>query len=111
MANLDQIRAEVEENGSVTQSAITLIGGLAQQIRDLSTDPAALQALADQLDSQNSALAAAVAANTPASDGGTGATGGGEPTPTDGGTGEPTDGGTGEPTDGTGEVTDGGPTV
>ncbi len=62
---LDRLTTEVAENTTVIQSAITLINGLAQQIRDLSTDPAALNALADTLDAQSNALAEAVTANTP----------------------------------------------
>lgn len=61
---LVRLQAEVEENTEVIGSAVTLIGGLAQQIRDLQDDPAALAALADQLDAQTASLAAAVAANT-----------------------------------------------
>jgi hypothetical protein len=64
-AELDRLTAEVSETHSAVDSAVTLIAGLAQQIRDLSTDPAALNALADDLDAQQAAIAAAVAANTP----------------------------------------------
>lgn len=66
MTDLSQITAEVQQNGDVIESAKALLGSLAQQVRDLSTDPAALQALADQLDAQSNDLASAVAANTPA---------------------------------------------
>lgn len=62
---LQRLTEEVAENTTVNQSAITLIAGLAQQIRDLKDDPVAIAALADQLDAQNAALAAAVTANTP----------------------------------------------
>lgn len=63
---LTKITNEVTETKGIIQSAVTLIEGLAGQIRDLKDDPAALDALADSLDSDSSALAAAVAANTPA---------------------------------------------
>lgn len=66
MADLSRLTQEVSENTAVINSAITLINGLAEQIRALSTDPAALNALADQLDAQSNALASAVAENTPA---------------------------------------------
>lgn len=66
MVDLTRITNEVAENASVIQSAITLLNGLSEQIRELSTDPVALGELADQLDAQSEALAAAVAANTPA---------------------------------------------
>jgi len=64
--DLSALQTEVEQQQSVVQSAITLIGGLAQQLRDAAGDPAAIQALADQLDASTNALAAAVEANTPA---------------------------------------------
>src|SRR5688572_27389317 len=62
---LDALRREVEENNTVMQSAATLLGNLAQQIRDMAEDPAALRALADEMDANTSQLAAAVTANTP----------------------------------------------
>lgn len=65
MTDLTALQASVNETTTVEQSAITLIDGLADQIRALSTDPAALAALADQLSTQSAALAADVAANTP----------------------------------------------
>ncbi len=64
-AALDKITAEVTETKGIIQSAVTLINGLAGQIRDLKDDPAALDALADSLDSDSKALADAVAANSP----------------------------------------------
>ena len=64
-AATDRIAAEVAEGTEVGQSAIRLITGLAQQIRENAEDPAALNALADSLDANNAALAEAVAANTP----------------------------------------------
>ncbi len=63
---LDDLTAEVEETNSVMDSAVTLIGGLADQIRALSNDPVALKKLAADLDGQSKRLADAVAANTPA---------------------------------------------
>lgn len=65
-AALDRLTTEVNENTAVIDSAVTLINGLAQQIRDAVDDPAKLNALADELDAKSNALAAAVAANTPA---------------------------------------------
>jgi hypothetical protein len=62
---VDRIESEVAEAKSVAQSAIALLGGLSQQIRDNAQDPAKLTALADELDANNAALAAAVVANTP----------------------------------------------
>lgn len=65
MADLSRLQAEVEENSDVVASAATLLGQLSQLIRDNATDEAALLALADDLDTNNAALAAAVATNTP----------------------------------------------
>lgn len=64
-ASLDRLTAEVAETNAVIDSAITLINGLAQAIRDAATDPAALEALATELDTKANELAGAVAANTP----------------------------------------------
>lgn len=65
MADLTALTAEVERNTEVDASAIALLTGLAAQIEALKTDPAALQALADQMRGSSDSLAAAVAANTP----------------------------------------------
>ena len=66
MADLTALTAEVARNTSVDESAIVLLTGLAAQIEALKTDPVALQGLADTLRGSSDALAAAVAANTPA---------------------------------------------
>lgn len=60
---LDALTAQVASNTSVIQSAITLIGGLRQQIIDAGTDPAALKALTDSMAASDAALAVAVGAN------------------------------------------------
>jgi TolA-binding protein len=62
---LARLQTEVTEMAGVVDSAIVLINGLAQQIRDLAGQPAELAKLADDLDAKAGALAAAVAANTP----------------------------------------------
>lgn len=68
MATLADLQTKVTNNTTVISSALTLIQGLKAQLDAAiaSNDPAALQALSDQLDSADSSLAAAVAANTPA---------------------------------------------
>lgn len=66
MANLDSLKAALEADTSATNSAITLIEELAAQIKAVSADQAAVDALADQFAAQAKALADAVAANTPA---------------------------------------------
>ena len=68
-AALDRVQAEVTEMSAAVDSAIVLIEGLAQRIRDLATDPVALNAFADELDAKSNALAAAVVANTPTAEG------------------------------------------
>lgn len=62
---LDDLKREVQESRQVTEGAITMIGGLADQIRELKEDPEALEELAAELDAQQTALAAAITANTP----------------------------------------------
>ena len=64
-AQLDQLKADVAAEKTVIDSAVALLGGLAQQIRDLAEDPAALSQLATDIESQTASLAAAVTANTP----------------------------------------------
>jgi hypothetical protein len=61
-AELDRLTTEVAETKAGVASAIRLIQGLAQQIRDNATDPVALNALADDLDAQQKDLADAVVA-------------------------------------------------
>ena len=63
---LDRLTAEVAETRTAVNSVITLVAGLAQQIRDLKEDPAALEALANELDAAQAEIAAAVTENTPA---------------------------------------------
>lgn len=66
MAQLDTLTAEVTRNTTVVKSALTLIQGLKKQLDDAGTDPAKLKALSDSLAANDDELAAAVAANTPA---------------------------------------------
>lgn len=63
---LDALTAEVAVVTNVEQSAITLINGLAAQLAAAGTDPVKLTALHDSLVASSTALASAVAANTPA---------------------------------------------
>lgn len=69
MATLKDIQDKVDAETTIEASAITLLTGLSQQIKDLvaaNGTPADFQALADKLDANNKALSDAVAANTPA---------------------------------------------
>lgn len=63
---LDNVTREVQENGDVIDSAVTVLSELASQIEELKNDPVALQALADSLDANSRKLADAIVANTPA---------------------------------------------
>lgn len=60
---LDTLTVEVTEMATVVDSAILLIQGLAARLEDIADDPAAILALANELDSKAGELAAAVAAN------------------------------------------------
>lgn len=64
--DLNSLRAEVERNTEVDQSAITLLNGLSQQLAEIKNDPQAVQELSDQLRNSSDQLAQAVTANTPA---------------------------------------------
>lgn len=66
MAALDDLTAQVTANSTVLQSAVTLINGIADRITAAGVDPAKLAALTASLKTDDDALAAAVAANTPA---------------------------------------------
>lgn len=61
---MDRLTQEVADTKTSVDSVITLVEGLAQQIRDNAGDPAALNALADELDAQQGRISAAVTANT-----------------------------------------------
>ncbi len=63
-AELDALTTKVQETTTIEQSAIELLNGLSAQIASLKQDPAALQALADQLSAKSSELAAAIQANS-----------------------------------------------
>jgi len=64
---LDELKAKVDAEGTVEQSAITLLQGLSAQLTAAKNDPAQIQAIADEIDANSASLAAAVSANTPAS--------------------------------------------
>lgn len=65
MTDLTRLTAAVEKGKTVDESAATLLGQLSELIRTNAENPAALTALADALDTQQAALTAAIAANTP----------------------------------------------
>ncbi len=64
MVNLTALQAEVERQEQVTQAAITLIQGLADQIEAAGGDAAKLEELTARLRADADVLGAAVEANT-----------------------------------------------
>lgn len=66
MALIDDTLADVTAQTTVEQSAVTLLNSLSAQLAAAGTDPVKLQQIKDGLDANTAALAAAVAANTPA---------------------------------------------
>jgi plasmid stabilization system protein ParE len=62
---IEELRAEVERNSSVDDSAIQLITTLADQIEQHQNNPAELQTLVETLRAKTDSLAAAVLAGTP----------------------------------------------
>lgn len=68
LAQLDDLRAEVEKVKGIEASAVTLIVGLKAKLDEAiaAGNPEALAALSADLDQSATALADAVAANTPA---------------------------------------------
>lgn len=66
MALIDDLQAQVATNTDAVQSAITLLGNLKALLDAAGTDPVKLQAIKDALSSSDTALAAAIVANTPA---------------------------------------------
>lgn len=65
MANeLESLGTEVTEIGTVVDSAVVLIAGMADKIDELKDNPAALTAYAEELRAKKDELASAVAANT-----------------------------------------------
>ena len=70
-AKLAELRAAVEENVTVGQSAVTLLNGLTariQELLDAGADSTEIQAVLDEINGDTQALSEAVAANTPQSE-------------------------------------------
>jgi hypothetical protein len=66
MSTLKDLQDAVTAEDQVIDSAITLINGLAEQVKNLAPTQEAIDALAADIKSKSEALAAAVAANTTA---------------------------------------------
>jgi uncharacterized membrane protein affecting hemolysin expression len=64
-AAFDRLVASVAQVNTKADSLIALVAGLAQLLRDSAGDPAAITALADQLDAQSAEIQAAIDSNTP----------------------------------------------
>jgi len=64
VSDFEDLKVQVSKNTSIEQSAVVLIQGIAQRLKDAAGDPVAVRALADQLRSSAGPLADAVAANT-----------------------------------------------
>lgn len=58
------LAAKVADLGTVTESAVTLLNGLGDQLRAAADDPIQINNIAAQIDAQKEALAAAIVANT-----------------------------------------------
>ena len=65
MALLDDILSDVQDESTVDQSIITLLGNLSDQLKAAGTDPVKLAAIKAQIDKNKQAIADAVVANTP----------------------------------------------
>lgn len=68
MATMQELNAAVQRNTDVEASVETMLQGISQQLKDAkaSNDPAAIQAVIDQIDANTKRLSDAVTANTPA---------------------------------------------
>jgi Mg2+ and Co2+ transporter CorA len=66
MAAIEDLQTEVSQNTDLTSSVVRLVDGLADQLEEAlaNNDTAAVQAVVDQMRSNNQSLADAVAANT-----------------------------------------------
>jgi flagellin-specific chaperone FliS len=67
MATLQDVLVEVHNESDLEDSLIVLMGGIVQQLKDAQAqnDPAAIQAVIDQISANKKKLADAVTANTP----------------------------------------------
>lgn len=65
-AKMDRLIADVANIRNVTDSTLTLITGIRQQLVDAGTDQAKLDELADSLEADATRLSGAAVANTPA---------------------------------------------
>jgi hypothetical protein len=69
-AELDRLKVAVQNCTTVGDSLVTLVQGLSAQLAAAKNDPAAIQAISDELGAKGAAWQAAVTANTPVTGGG-----------------------------------------
>lgn len=67
--SLDALTAQVTASTDIQKSAVILLQGLSQALKDAAADPVAVNALAESLKTSSDALAEAIVANTPATPG------------------------------------------
>lgn len=67
MATIAELQASVSRVTDAEDAVLALLAGIAQQLKDAiaANDPAAIQAVVNQLDANAAKLAEAVVANTP----------------------------------------------
>ena len=65
MSLVDDLTADVADESTVIDSAVTLLGNLSAQLAAAGTDPQKLAALKSTIDQNKQRLATAVQANTP----------------------------------------------
>lgn len=70
VADLSVLANEVQNNTDASNGIVVVVNRLADELEAAATDPAQVQALADQLRSNTQQLADAIVANTPADTGG-----------------------------------------
>jgi uncharacterized coiled-coil protein SlyX len=63
---LDELKVKVDNQTTVIGSVKTLLTNLSQRLKDAATDPAKVQAIADEISANSQDLADAVVSNTPA---------------------------------------------
>jgi chromosome segregation ATPase len=63
---LQELKAQVDKSVEVEAGAVVLIKGIAEKLAAAQNDPAAIQALSDELSASANDLAQSITANTPA---------------------------------------------
>jgi len=66
METLDTVSQKLQEETDAELAVISLLGTIKADLDAAKNDPAKIQAIADRIDANKAALAAAIVANTPA---------------------------------------------